>query len=187
MLAGGRATRFGGDKLSATIGSRPLLALAIDALAQVCEEVVVTVAPGYQPPPLPAGPRLVADPAPYDGPLSGIFSGAGATAMDVLLVVGGDMPTLEPEVLKMLLAATRRSGLATALGLGEDDVPQPLPHALLRSVLSGWFDDRPHGRSPSLRSFLRSIDCQVIPEATWRRVDPAGRTLRDVDRPHDLA
>jgi len=186
VLAGGRASRFGGDKLSATVGSRPLLALAIDALVRICDEVVVTIAPRYRPPPFPAGPRLVADPAAHEGPVSGIFSGAAATKMDVLLVVGGDMPTLEPAVLEMLVAATCSSGLATALGLGVDDSAQPLPHALCRAALSGWLGDGSHRGSPSLRSFLRSIDCRVIPEATWRRIDPAGRTIRDVDRRSDL-
>ncbi len=96
------------------------------------------------------------------------------------------MPTLEPAVLEMLVAVTCSSGRATVLGLGVDDAPQPLPHALHRAALAGWLGDRPPERSPSLHSFLRSIDCRVIPETAWRRVDPAGLTLRDVDRRSDL-
>ena len=46
VLAGGRSTRFGGDKLAAEIGGRPLLHLAIEAVAGVVDEVVVVVAPG---------------------------------------------------------------------------------------------------------------------------------------------
>lgn len=187
MLAGGRASRFGRDKLSVTVASRPLLALAIDAVARVCDEVVVTIAPGYRPPPLPAELRLVVDPTPHEGPVSGILSGAATTEMGVLLVVGGDMPTLVPAVLEMLVAATRDSGRPTVLGLGDVDTPQPLPHALQRAALSGWPGDRPREKSPSIRSLLRSLDCRVIPEAVWRSLDPAGLTLRDVDRPDDLA
>ncbi|HSW42179.1 MAG TPA: NTP transferase domain-containing protein, partial [Patescibacteria group bacterium] len=40
---GGRSTRFGEDKLVAEVGGRPLLHLAIDAVATAVDEVVVVV------------------------------------------------------------------------------------------------------------------------------------------------
>ncbi|HSW43930.1 MAG TPA: NTP transferase domain-containing protein, partial [Patescibacteria group bacterium] len=43
VLAGGRSTRFGEDKLVAEVGGRPLLHLAIDAVATAVDEVVVVV------------------------------------------------------------------------------------------------------------------------------------------------
>ena len=187
VLAGGRASRFGGDKLSAREGSRPLLALAVEALSAVCEEVVVAVAAAYRPPALPSAARLVADPEPYRGPVMGLLSAAMATDRKLLLVAGGDMPTLVPDVLRQLLEAVATAHQAAALGLGLECAAQSLPHALRRSALleQSWDPESSGGRS--LRWLLRSLDCFVIPEATWRVSDPLGRTLRDVDWPEDLS
>ena len=41
VLAGGQSTRFGSDKALAELGGRTLLARAVDALAGVCDAVVV--------------------------------------------------------------------------------------------------------------------------------------------------
>src|SRR5205814_9025635 len=43
VLAGGGTSRFGADKLQAEIDGRPLLHLPIEALAEICSEIVVVV------------------------------------------------------------------------------------------------------------------------------------------------
>ena len=187
MLAGGRASRFGGDKLSAREGSHSLLALAVGALSAVCEEVIVAVAAEYRPPPLPSAARLVVDPEPYRGPVMGLLSGAMATDRRLLLVAGGDMPTLVPDVLRQLLEAVATTHQAAVLGLGPEYAVQPLPHAIRRSAVLERCEDPGSSGSRSLRWLLRSLDCFVIPEDAWRVADPLGLTLRDVDRPEDLS
>src|SRR5437870_3860992 len=46
VLAGGRSSRFGSDKLAARYGDSTLLALAVSGVAAVSTEVIVVVAPG---------------------------------------------------------------------------------------------------------------------------------------------
>jgi molybdenum cofactor guanylyltransferase len=187
ILAGGRASRFGRDKLSATLGSRPLLSLAIEAVSGMCEEVVVTVAAGYHLPLLPPNARPVVDPAPYQGPLAGLLSGAMATHQDRLLVVGGDMPTLVPDVLRQLLEALSGPHRAAMLGLGPSADPQPLPCALQRRALLARGPDQASVVGRPLRWMLDMLEPVVVPESAWRRADPDGLTLRDIDEPADLA
>ncbi|MGH2499776.1 MAG: NTP transferase domain-containing protein, partial [Candidatus Limnocylindria bacterium] len=55
LLAGGRSSRFGADKLAADVGGVPLLHRAIAPLAEVCAEVVIVLAPDAPVPPLPPG------------------------------------------------------------------------------------------------------------------------------------
>jgi molybdopterin-guanine dinucleotide biosynthesis protein A len=38
----------------------------------------------------------------------------------------------------------------------------------------------------SLRAWLEALGVRTIDEATWTRLDPGRRTLRDVDAPSDL-
>jgi molybdenum cofactor guanylyltransferase len=187
VLAGGRSSRFGRDKLSASVAARPLLILAVEAVASICAEVVVTVAAGYRLPLLPPNARPVVDPAPYQGPLAGLLSGAMATHRDRLLVVGGDMPTLVPDVLRQLLDALSGPHRAAMLGLGPSADPQPLPCALQRRALLARGPDQASVVGRPLRWMLDMLEPVVVPESAWRRADPDGLTLRDIDEPADLA
>lgn len=66
VLAGGRATRFGGDKALAELGGQTLLARAVEALAGWCDHVVVV---GRKTAPAPTLPDW---PSARMGPLGGI-------------------------------------------------------------------------------------------------------------------
>lgn len=66
VLAGGQATRFGGDKALAELGGQTLLARAVDALSEWCDHVVVV---GRETAPAPTLPDW---PAAGMGPLGGI-------------------------------------------------------------------------------------------------------------------
>ena len=66
VLAGGQATRFGGDKALAELGGQTLLARAVDALGEWCDHVVVI---GRETAPAPTLPDW---PAAGMGPLGGI-------------------------------------------------------------------------------------------------------------------
>ena len=133
VLAGGRSSRFGRDKLAEPIDGRPLLHHAIAAVQSVAGDVVVVVAPG-QDPALPEGVRLVHDAAAFEGPLAGLAAGLEALDPDIdrVVVVAGDMPTLEPAVLKRLVAMLGPSVDLALLGGRDaelvvgDDVPPAL-------------------------------------------------------------
>jgi molybdopterin-guanine dinucleotide biosynthesis protein A len=188
VLAGGRSTRFGGDKRAALIDGRPLLSRAIDAVSVVADEVIVALAPGEGPPvPLPADVRVVHDPEAHGGPVVGLLAGASATVRDRVLVVGGDTPRLVPGVLRVLLDALVAGHEAAALGAGPDGAAQPLPLALRREPVLAMLGAAPAaGTGRSLRRLLRRLDTAVVPEERWRPWDPDAATLLDVDRPEDL-
>ncbi|HXG40949.1 MAG TPA: NTP transferase domain-containing protein, partial [Candidatus Limnocylindrales bacterium] len=46
VLAGGRSSRFGRDKLAERLDDRPLLAHVVERVARACREVLVVVPPG---------------------------------------------------------------------------------------------------------------------------------------------
>ncbi|MGH2635708.1 MAG: NTP transferase domain-containing protein, partial [Actinomycetota bacterium] len=105
VLAGGRSTRFGRDKLIEPYRGVPLLHHAVLRLGEVCVDVVVVLAPeAAEPPPPPGVPvRIVRDVAEGEGPLAGLAAALSAVATVVALVAGGDMPDLQTSVLLEML------------------------------------------------------------------------------------
>jgi len=187
VLAGGRSERFGSDKLAVELGGRPLLHLAIAAVAAVAGRVVVVTAPGAEPAvPVDLAARIdvVHDAEAFGGPLVGLAAALVAVRTPTVLVAAGDMPRMDPAVLRRLASAAGRERAAVTL-----EVPgrvQPLPMALdviaARAAAAAVLERG--GRS--LRDLLRELDATSIPAPVWRALDPAGATIVDIDRPADL-
>jgi molybdopterin-guanine dinucleotide biosynthesis protein A len=187
VLAGGRSSRFGAQKLAIAIDGTPLLHRALGAVAQVCDEVLVVGSPDGLPVGLPAelGTRLVtvSDERPFEGPLSALIQAARIASHERLLVVGGDMPWLRPALLRRLLAFPDSCEGAC---LWAEDRRQPMPLATLRSSILGRGADMVESGERRLRRFTAALDVEVIPEVEWRALDPDAHSLRDIDRPEDL-
>ena len=188
MLAGGRSSRFGGDKLGARFGDATLLEQSVRAAASVVGDVVVlgrteVLRQG-------AGPgriRVATDRDAYAGPLVAVADALDGPVGPIVLVVAGDMPTLVPDVLALLLREVVSEPARDAAALVVGDRRQPLPTAVRtraaapvarRLVLEG---------ERSLRALLAALATHEVQEREWRPLDPDGLTLRDVDRPEDLA
>lgn len=187
VLAGGRSSRFGSDKLVALVDGRPLIHHSIRAVAAVAERIVVVAALGAElplPDDLETRITVIHDPEPFGGPLVGLAAALGALDTAVALVVGGDMPWMVPSVLRRLIGALEPPRRAVVL-----EVPgrfQPLPMAL--EVAPGLATSRlvlARGER-SLRDLLFELGSASIPAPVWLALDPAGATITDIDRPSDL-
>ena len=184
VLAGGRSSRFGRDKLAEPVDGRPLLDHVIARVRAVASDIVVAGRLDARPV-VPVDVTVVGDDRPFEGPLAGL--GAGLRTLDPeierVLVVGGDMPTLVPAVLGRVVAGL---GAHQAAVLADDVGPRPLPMAVRRAVASAAVDRLLADGERRLRALLGELDVVVIPQATWRLDDPDGLTLLDVDVPGDL-
>ena len=194
VLAGGRATRFGADKLAVKVDGRPLLHHAILAVATVSDEVVVVIGSDGARPPLPADAdvrvRVVRDAVADRGPLAGLAAGLAAARGRLAIVVGGDEPSLSPAVLAELLLwlgqETHGSPL-DAVALTEDGQVRPLPAALRVSSVGPVVAALLDGETRSLVGLFQRLRVGTLEPERWRVLDPDGASLRDVDTPDDLA
>jgi molybdopterin-guanine dinucleotide biosynthesis protein A len=178
VLAGGRSRRLGVDKRSLYLGSsRTQLTETIERIAVVADDIVVAGDPSEA---VSDRATLVGDVESGAGPLAGIVAGLRAVRHSHAIVVACDLPFLDVELLRGLLALPRdyvllvpgrsdgtlemlhavystltvttlhRELLAGRRRLG--DVPVALEHDghVVRIVDEGWL--RLH--NPSLRSFF---------------------------------
>jgi len=216
VLAGGRSSRFGSPKLQALVDGIPLLDLAVRAVAEVTDDVVI-VGPASggaaltDLDSLPSRVRVevVRDPIEGGGPLIGMRTGLAAVSGDRVIVVGGDMPRLEPAVLRAMLerlgsgeaadpppapaapAALLHPESSTgsrpdAVLLGHVGGGRPLPMAIRALEARDAVEAAIGAGQTSLHAALARLAVVELAEEDWRRFDPAGRSLFDVDTPADL-
>jgi molybdopterin-guanine dinucleotide biosynthesis protein A len=189
VLAGGRSSRFGSDKLVATIDGSTVLDRAVAATARVAGDVVVVVEPGTErlvariDRPL----RFVADPERHGGPLIGLLSGLEVVDEPLVIVVGGDMPTLQADVLELLLRTLAAADPSIgAVVLRSAGTAVPLPAAVRAGAATSAARELIRDGERRLRSLFGVLSTRTVDEREWRLLDPAGATLRDVDVPGDL-
>jgi CTP:molybdopterin cytidylyltransferase MocA len=170
VLAAGRGTRFGGNKLESPCAGKPLGRWAIEAVegAGLGPGVVVTGPGGVS---FAEGWDAVANPEPEAG-LGSSLALAARIALDgdapALLVLLADMPLVTPAYLRELAAAS--SPAATRQPDGRGGVPALFDRSLI-AIAARLTGDR--GAGPLL--------------AGARLLDPPPGMLRDVDTPEDLA
>jgi molybdopterin-guanine dinucleotide biosynthesis protein A len=184
VLAGGRSSRFGRDKLAEPIDGRPLLHHAIDGVRPIAAEVVVVVAPDATPG-IPGDVVLIHDPTPFEGPLAGLAAGLRGARHAVCLVVGADSPSLVSGVLGLLVAALDDPSMDAAI-LDDAGRPRPLPAAVRRDPGLVAAERLLVDGQRRLRLLFEALSTHPVPEELWRRLDPDGATLRDIDTPADL-
>jgi len=188
VLAGGRSRRFGSDKLAARVGGGTLLDRSVAALASVAVDLVVVIAPGNDRVPAPASRplRVVADPEAHGGPLVGLLTGLEAVEQPLVIVVGGDMPTLRPDVLRLLARTLVSQPTIDGVVLRSRGALVPLPAAVRTGAATDVTRRLVGDGERRLRSLFERLPTRILDEGEWRPLDPDGETLRDVDRPVDL-
>jgi molybdenum cofactor guanylyltransferase len=185
VLAGGRAERFGSDKLEVALDGMTLLDRAIEAVSQVADNVLVAgPAEGRTRP----GIDVIADREPFGGPLAGLAGALQQTSSELAVVVGGDMPRLVPAVLTEMLHRLAGDPTLDAVILAVDGAPrrQVLPLAVRVGPALAAAHARLESDDRSLAALLDSLTAIELAPSDWRPFDPVGQTLADVDTPAEL-
>jgi len=202
VLAGGRSTRFEGDKLAAELDGRSVLASTLAAVVPVVDGIVVA---GPSLPPDWIGPEslpvtLIRDREPFDGPLVAlehVLRPATLGTDALAIVVGGDMPRLVPGVIALLFDALERYPAVEAVLLGRppaaidtevDEPPrrQVLPLAIRVQPAARAAREAVEAGRRSLQALVERMTVIELPAPTWLALDAAANSLLDVDTAADL-
>jgi molybdenum cofactor guanylyltransferase len=107
ILAGGKSTRLGRNKLVETIGNVSLLERVVFCLSSLKTDIIVVVAQESSLPHLTMtkfpGLKIVTDIYPGKGSLGGIYTGLAFSGSFYNLVVACDMPFLNPDLLRYMI------------------------------------------------------------------------------------
>jgi CTP:molybdopterin cytidylyltransferase MocA len=139
VLAAGAASRFGSDKLAASLEGRPLLDHVLDALRAVPLREIVVVTRRERTIPAADDLRVVVNPAPEDGLSSSLRLGLDAglelagPPVEAVLVALADQPRIDPAIIRQLLAAARTSDRPVVVPAYDRD-GGPNPVLLLRAA-----------------------------------------------------
>ena len=173
VVAGGRSTRFGGEKAVALLGGEPLLVWAVRRLQRSCPVVAVNARPGTETEALAIGeglPVLQDAPGDPDGPLAGVKAGlawAVARGFQALAVSPCDAPLLPEDLFARLIEAAGPGAAMAVTAEGR----QPLCAVWPVSALSVLTEALAGGAHP----------------ATWRMLEALGAAQVRFDPPEAFA
>jgi molybdopterin-guanine dinucleotide biosynthesis protein A len=191
VLAGGRAARFGTDKLNAELDGEPLLQRAIAAVARVADDVIV--AGRSMPRSTGVAVRSIEDRTPFAGPLAGLANALGLVRVPRAIVIGGDMPAVVPEVLVAMLDRLVVEPHVQAVTLegppaeGAARIPrQVLPLAIEVDAARAAARAAMIEGERSLQRLLDRLLNAELQAGAWSALDPDGKSLLDVDTLADL-
>jgi molybdopterin-guanine dinucleotide biosynthesis protein A len=182
VLAGGASRRMGRDKRFLDLDGESLLARVLARLRPLVSELIVVT---RDPEPLAGlGARVVTDRYPGMGVLAGVHAGLSAARNAWAFVVAGDMPLLNPALLRAMAemadAATTDAVVPCWNGMFE-----PL-HGLYRVAACAPAAERVllAGRRRII-AFYSEVRVHAIPEADVRCWDPSGDSFCNVNTPEE--
>jgi molybdopterin-guanine dinucleotide biosynthesis protein A len=173
VLAGGAASRMGGDKASLPLAGRPLISYPLDALRAALGKVAVVAKPDTVLPLLDLAPPVWLEPDEPRHPLTGIVEALRRADGRPVVVLACDLPLVSAELVRELAGTP---SAAPALVARAEGRIQPLcaryePEAL--GLLEGF---EPAARLIDTVQALGPLTLEVEPDI-----------LRNVNAPGDLA
>jgi molybdenum cofactor guanylyltransferase len=192
VLAGGRSLRMGRDKAAVALAGRPLLEHMLDKVRAMGLRARVA---GLRAPVVGIATEVLSDAHPDCGPLSGMETALTRSEAPLVLIVGVDLPLLEPEFLAWMLERAATTGaMATIPRLGGE--LQPLCAVYRRELLCGVTDALESGDYKVTRVVERAaagcdVDCfdaeRVAATGAWRSTRATHWQFMNCNTPEELA
>lgn len=183
ILAGGLATRMGGEKPLRRLHGTTLLDLALDLARTACDDLIVAC--GARLFSVPTGVRLAPD-ADADhgkGPLAGVRAGLALARHERVLVLACDLPNITPPLAAALLGHLPAHGCVWC----RHGADEPLVAALLREPAAVAVDQAlAQGRNKVLPVWQALNPLVITGEALAAFGDPA-KLFANINTPADLS
>jgi molybdopterin-guanine dinucleotide biosynthesis protein A len=186
ILAGGRSSRLGREKLAEVIAGKSLIERAISRLSALSQEILIVISqkqarsslPSYTYPEA----KTVVDLYPETGSLIGIYTGLVHSSNFLNLVVACDMPFLNLELLRyMVKIAPGFDVVIPRIG----DQMEPL-HAVYSRNCMGPMENLIKQDNLKITDFFDSVKVRYVGEVELDRFDPERLSFFNINTEADL-
>jgi len=191
VLAGGKSSRMGQDKVWMMLDGQPLIERVVRRLLPLAAEVLLSAG---DPEPyasllqsLPVAGRVVADQYSGFGPLAGIHAGLSAAHNDVALVVAADMPFVNIALLQHMIGLTEEyDGVVPHVLDPRKRIGalEPL-HALYRRSCLSAIERHLAANDRQAFCFFDEVRIRAVPLDEIRTFDPELLSFFNVNTPED--
>ncbi len=187
VLAGGLASRLGGDKAMRLVNGQTLLAHALAILSPLCEALGVST--GTRTLPLPPAVQAVPDLEPFvmQGPLSGLYAGlkaASTAGAETMLVLACDLPHVSMPLLQCLLNELHGNDVVFCEHAG---LPEPLVCALRVQPMLKAVESSLAAGSLRVVPLWKNSRCRLLHDSDLAEFAPLEKTFANINTPEDLA
>ncbi len=179
ILAGGASRRMGKNKAFLELGGRPLIAIVLERLTQVCAEVLIVA--GDVGPYSGLGVPTVRDRFAGAGVLGGLHAGLEAASCELAIAVGCDMPFLNPDLLRAFVEWS--VGFDVVL-LRRGEEVEPL-HATYRRTCVLPIEEAIRARQRRIISFFDRVRVRYLTPEEVIPLDPELRSFFNVNTPEE--
>ncbi|EDP75181.1 molybdenum cofactor guanylyltransferase MobA [Hydrogenivirga sp. 128-5-R1-1] len=179
ILAGGQSRRFGGDKLLHRLGGKSTIEYVLETAEQVCDRVHLVVKESGKFKHL--GVPTIEDALPFQSPAVGVYTALLNSGSGEVLVLAGDMPLLNPQVLRLLME--RYAPPVTLFSIRGK--LYPLTAVYSRELLGDLKDFLSSG-GRSLVGFLKKLPYTTLTETDVTPIDPELKSFLNMNTREDL-
>ena len=158
VLAGGKSSRMGRDKMLLELNGQTMLERACAFARTLTDQVLVAAGSEAHFDTLPDGCRAVYDETPGLGPLGGLCAGLRAAQTEFVLVFAADMPNLSQEAAARLRDAI---GNADVCLFQKNGRPEPL-FALYRTNVLSSAQNALTGGHLKLTALIDSLNARIL-------------------------
>lgn len=177
LLAGGLSRRFGSPKAFAELDGKAFYEYAHDALAAVCEEVVIITRPELKGR-FPLTLDVISDTEKFAGfgPLAGIYTAMAERPASQYLVLPCDMPFIGAAETGKLMQAASPGADITALRADDHDIPL---FSLWKGHIVGLLEKELDAEQLRVMVFMAKVETEWLDSSAIGNMD----TFRNINKP----
>lgn len=183
-LAGGKSTRLGRNKLTEIVGDKTLFSRVISNLALFESEIIVVTSDPSNIPRDIDNPKItiIKDIFPDKGSLGGIYTGLASSKTFYNLIVAGDMPFLNHELLSYFVSQVEGYDL---VAFNKDNKFEPL-HAVYSKNCIAPLENMLQQSNVRIIELLKLVKARMIIQEEIDRIDPGHLSFFNINTDGDL-
>ena len=170
ILAGGKSTRFGKNKLLLEYKGKSFLQLTIDKLSEVSKEIIIAGRNFEEIQDCMYKYKCFKDDYELKASIVGIHTALKHSNNDMVLVVAGDLPLLRPEVLKLLVSKYISYNCEAVIPVVRGYI-EPLVALYSKKTLD-IIEENIENNKLKISDFIKKIEICKLSEKEIKVVDP---------------